>query len=640
MVESRLVTAKKVLRLLALLLAAPLFAPAAARAAAAPVISNVGVGVSTIGWTWTLASGATEYDVISSTGGGNISGRILPPSNSFTLTGRSTNTATSITVVEYDSDGSSAATVSTAFSGAAQPSNTSLFGSGPVLTVVTLRWDANGNAAGTNYQVEWSTNNFQSYVVFSTQSVAGATVTATIGDLPSNNLISFMVQALNNFSVGSGFDVAVATSIPVVANQPVFYDTGTFALGVSSIAWSWSPINAATGYRVFNATGGAVSPLLGPAVYTYNQTGLLTNTSYQNYVAAFGLDGFGAQTSTASAPATRFTLAAATTGLTLLNLSTATTSISALWGANGNPAGTTYYLMWWAASASTTTWDLHTTTLQVTGLAGGSTLYFTVRARNGDGLLTGPDATYFGVVPSTYFPVSLRSLQAGFSGLVNFLLPTGTVALSIASGTFSGAVTLSISAPAANTVPAGGGGLAALATPIVIQIDATDGSGILREPSLPVPISVTYGSAGLGGISPGSLVIASYEPLHRAWVPLPTTRNVAAQSVTAITPHLSLFQVMGLSAATSLAYVNFGPNPLRPLVNPGQLMTFRNLPAGARLTMFTYIGEKIADFEADATGIATWDGRNRSGAYVASGIYVVLVDGAGSQRVLRVAVEK
>lgn len=86
--------------------------------------------------------------------------------------------------------------------------------------------------------------------------------------------------------------------------------------------------------------------------------------------------------------------------------------------------------------------------------------------------------------------------------------------------------------------------------------------------------------------------------------------------------------------------ITVGPNPLRPMLNPGQVMTFRNVPAGTRVRMFTYTGEKVVELADDGSGNVVWDGKNRLGSYVASGVYIVLFTGDGGKRTMRVAIER
>ena len=69
-------------------------------------------------------------------------------------------------------------------------------------------------------------------------------------------------------------------------------------------------------------------------------------------------------------------------------------------------------------------------------------------------------------------------------------------------------------------------------------------------------------------------------------------------------------------------------------------MTFRNLPAGCRIRIFTYVGEKLVDMVADGSGVVAWNGRNHVGSLVASGVYIALIEGAGAKKTMRLAIER
>ena len=53
------------------------------------------------------------------------------------------------------------------------------------------------------------------------------------------------------------------------------------------------------------------------------------------------------------------------------------------------------------------------------------------------------------------------------------------------------------------------------------------------------------------------------------------------------------------------------------------------VPASARVRIFTMRGELVFDQTANSSGILTWGGTNRYGRSVASGVYLVTVE-AGS----------
>ena len=90
----------------------------------------------------------------------------------------------------------------------------------------------------------------------------------------------------------------------------------------------------------------------------------------------------------------------------------------------------------------------------------------------------------------------------------------------------------------------------------------------------------------------------------------------------------------------ALDAVTVGPSVLRPSQNATRVMTFRNLPAGARLRVHTILGEQIHSSVEDGTGTTAWDGRNAAGARVASGVYLATVEAGGASRRFVVAVER
>jgi hypothetical protein len=357
----------------------------------------------------------------------------------------------------------------------------------------------------------------------------------------------------------------------------------------------------------------------------------LANTSYTNYVEAFG-----PILSTTTAPFRRYTLAAPTTGLAVLNLSTGAAATLA-WGANGNPPQTNYDVLWWTAATSTITISTAGTTAVVGGLYAGGTDYFTVRARNGEGIPADFDATFYGIQPSTSFPVGAINVPAGFSGTLIFTVPNkASVAVQLASGTFTMPVALSVAVSSATPPPLPG---SLTLTPVLLQLNALDAGGMLQEPTRPFFITITYLPGALGAVAPETAALARYDSID-GWVTLVTTRDPMHHSVTGVADHLSLFALVGVAPPGDLSSITVGPNPLRPTMNPGQWMTFRNLPAGAHFRVFTLLGEKLSDTHADGAGLVGWDGRNRAGNPVASGVYLVLIESNGTRKTMRVAIER
>ncbi|OGR84180.1 MAG: hypothetical protein A2902_00015 [Elusimicrobia bacterium RIFCSPLOWO2_01_FULL_64_13] len=159
------------------------------------------------------------------------------------------------------------------------------------------------------------------------------------------------------------------------------------------------------------------------------------------------------------------------------------------------------------------------------------------------------------------------------------------------------------------------------------------------QPSKAVSITVTYRDSDISGSNPENLVVARFDETIQKWVTLPTSINAAGRSATGTTKHFSKFQLMAVTAATDVDAAKVYPNPLRR--HRGNTdMTFSNLTAHASVRIFTYLGEKVAELQADATGTARWDGKTQFGKDAASGIYVAVIEGAGGRKILKLAVEK
>jgi hypothetical protein len=81
------------------------------------------------------------------------------------------------------------------------------------------------------------------------------------------------------------------------------------------------------------------------------------------------------------------------------------------------------------------------------------------------------------------------------------------------------------------------------------------------------------------------------------------------------------------------------PNPMRP--SQGHTgINFNQLPPGTRLRIHTLAAEKVKDLSVDTVGHANWDGTNASGKKVASGVYIVYVQGGGETKTVKVAIQR
>ena len=88
------------------------------------------------------------------------------------------------------------------------------------------------------------------------------------------------------------------------------------------------------------------------------------------------------------------------------------------------------------------------------------------------------------------------------------------------------------------------------------------------------------------------------------------------------------------SAQTVRAY----PVPFRP-GHGVDVMTFDQVPAGATIKVYTMAGQLVKSMTATDTSVP-WDVRNDGGESVASGVYVVRVEGAGGNKMFKIVIQR
>jgi hypothetical protein len=85
---------------------------------------------------------------------------------------------------------------------------------------------------------------------------------------------------------------------------------------------------------------------------------------------------------------------------------------------------------------------------------------------------------------------------------------------------------------------------------------------------------------------------------------------------------LSSLQIPAVQPAKTYTKLDFGPNPY---ALPGtQQLTINNLVSNSTIKILAVNGTLVAEFAAQGGGRAFWDGRDRRGNYVPSGIYFVV----------------
>ena len=95
---------------------------------------------------------------------------------------------------------------------------------------------------------------------------------------------------------------------------------------------------------------------------------------------------------------------------------------------------------------------------------------------------------------------------------------------------------------------------------------------------------------------------------------------------------LSSLSIQAVQTNRSYTGLQIGPNPF--ILPSSQPLTIRNLVANSTIKVLTVSGSLVTQFDAQGGGRAFWDGRDKKGAFVPSGIYfIVAFTENGSQTV-------
>ncbi|MFI5346994.1 MAG: fibronectin type III domain-containing protein [Elusimicrobiota bacterium] len=391
------------------------FAVATSTTVTAPaggVISTV--MISSITATWAVAPGATNYNLVASTKSANPP--LLIAASSATLTA-STGTVSGLVpnttyflFVSACNTGCSAYTAlgsSLTLAAPAVSLSTNAISTG----TVALIWGANGDPAGTLYQVSESTDG----VAFST--VAASTQTAlTVGGLNGGTSYYFQVIATNF----AGLPAAPSNMISVLTpSGPPAAPASVAVLSVStaSVTAAWSVVPGATDYVLLASTSSANPPLLiAGSSTTLSSTGtvsgLAPNTTYFLFAAACD-----ANCSAYTASGSTITLAAPVVALSTQAISSATVSLA--WNPNGDPLGTFNLVQLSTDGITFATVNTSTSAgISLAGLTGATSYYFQVIAVNGAGIAAAPSNVLLVVTPSGPTPSAPAGVAAS-GGLLN-----------------------------------------------------------------------------------------------------------------------------------------------------------------------------------------------------------------------------
>jgi hypothetical protein len=155
-------------------------------------------------------------------------------------------------------------------------------------------------------------------------------------------------------------------------------------------------------------------------------------------------------------------------------------------------------------------------------------------------------------------------------------------------------------------------------------------------PTRTLLLSLAYTNAQLGSVPPGSVTIMRYVPSSGVCVPLNTSANTNALTLTAQINDFGFFVVAAPPAYGSADTARAFPSPYH--VNRDGYVTIDQIPAGSRVRIMDLRGDTVLDQVANQSGLVTWSATNGSGRPVTSGLYLVVVEGGGTKKILKLAV--
>jgi len=493
---------------------------------------------------------------------------------------------------------------------------------------MTPRWLFNTNPPDTRYLVEIDDNSDFSPILASSVTVLSS---ATFSGLGPNTTYYTRVTAINrlNRAIPPVTFAAMATAAYPPAALAA---TGVTNFGLTTNWGTGGNTPLVTWYTAYISSSSDLSGLVLSSTtlgLSASFTGLVSDASYYLRVSALNLTGVPTDPATdlgaaLTLPTTPYIVSADQTFFDPM-----IDGFSVRWEPNGNSSHTWYYVQ---ASTSPDYSVVNSSRLvnalscTFADLSIDTTYWVRVQARGQAGVQT----AYSPQPPYPSAPDVERSTRTLFSsqktataqttneitletsyGTISVLLPQG----SIGSSTRLLLAPVTVFAPPLSAVSA--------LTPTGIGISLTYFPPTLVRSA--ITVSIPYRLSDLpAGIDRARLVIALYDEANAVWVPLPSVSDTANNRVTGQTWHLSTFQLMQSQPETGLAGVKIYPNPYRPN-SVSDVMHFTNLPALAKVRIYTFLGELVRTLKADINGMVHWDGRNDDGRKAASGVYIAFI---------------
>ncbi len=146
------------------------------------------------------------------------------------------------------------------------------------------------------------------------------------------------------------------------------------------------------------------------------------------------------------------------------------------------------------------------------------------------------------------------------------------------------------------------------------------------------------------------LVLAYYDEISKTWNPVDsesitdTSTGIDRYAIKAKIWKLGTYQIMQPYQVADAGKVLIYPNPYKPSTNGGYV-NFANLPDmgnGCKIKIYTFLGELVQEIRSVGSS-TSWDGRNKAGKNVASGIYIVYIqsnDDKSVNKIFKLAIER
>ncbi|MFH2204447.1 MAG: kelch repeat-containing protein [Elusimicrobiota bacterium] len=595
--------------------------------APAPPIGNTSVpsgtlvGVSSISWTWdgSVVSGHDGYNIYNATTGVWLA-TAPAAATSWLQRDAGTDNSVLVQVAPYNIGGDGVVMIATI------PINTLnanvVYSSGIAQSTSSILWSWTLNTYATSYHIYNATTGA---VLASTPAVQFLQV-----GMATNTVNAIMIQAVTGAGWGpltGGTSVYTLAAPPLPGTPPV--RSNSVSTGGFEISWLLNTNPDATEYvlRYYNditATTSTVDAISSDEYTLIEQT---PNTMYTLSLAAQNgdrvLSNFVSLGSTATL--------AATPGTPVVDRVTPS-SIDISWDASGNPSTTTYQVVY-----STDGFSTHFSTIvpfadryrqtsySIGNLFTGLTYDIRVSAQNRFGQETAfvSTAAFTDNGGGPIGSLSLIASPTADASIRGNLINGRVIDIFIPAGAFTQSTTLFIS------------------TETVLQCGSINAAITItavpaNQPVKPIVIGMSYAAGEVSAGQVGTLSMVRYDDISRSCVPLRSDVDRLARFVYTRLNHLSTFQLASITPATDLSSARIFPNPFYTR-NDG-IATFDHLPANTHVRIYTLHGARIFEGYTNSSGILTWNGRNNSGRPIASGVYLVMLEGNGLQKVIKMAV--